>query len=73
MSDLAMYEALAAAALHRCGRDPRRLRRTLAGFEQEIATASTPECRAGFELVATRLREKLATWPELPLDAERSR
>lgn len=67
MSDLSMYEALASAALRRCGQDQRRLRRTLAGFESELARASTPECRDGFALVIARLKEKLATWPELPM------
>jgi hypothetical protein len=47
MSDLAMYEALASAALRRCGQDPRRLRRTLAGFESELSNASTPCGRFG--------------------------
>lgn len=71
MSDLAMYEALASAALRRCGNDQRRLRRTLAGFDSELSNASTPECREGFALVIARLKEKLATWPELPMGTER--
>jgi hypothetical protein len=65
LSDLAMYSALASAALRRCGQDPRRLRRTLAGFEQERERAATPECREGFELVTRRIKERLN--PELPM------
>jgi hypothetical protein len=68
LSDLAMYSALASAALRRCGQDQRRLRRTLAGFEAELSNASTPECREGFALVIGKLKEKLSAWPELPMD-----
>jgi hypothetical protein len=65
---LEMYSSLASAALRRCGQDPRRLRRTLAGFESELANASTSECREGFARVIGKLKEKLSTWPELPMD-----
>jgi hypothetical protein len=70
LSDLAMYEALASTALRIHGRDSRRLRKAIAAFELERGHAKSDECRAGFDLVLRKLRERLGQF-ELPLDRER--
>lgn len=68
MSDLAMYEALASAALRRCGTDYRKLRRALLPLQDELRTATTDEQREGLNLVVRKLREKLEELqPDLPL------
>lgn len=71
MSDLAMYEALASAALARHGKSEARLRLALKAMEAEAAKA-TGAAQEGLELIAQRMREHLAsTWPELPAAPER--
>lgn len=68
MSDLAIYENMASAALHRC-RSEIYTRKILRDFEGQLLLAPTEEAREGLKLVIRKLDEHLrAKWPNLPLE-----
>lgn len=66
--DLAMYESLLSAALHRCGKNVQRLRLTLLPFEDQLKAAKGETERAGLALVVNGLRKRIdEVQPDLPL------
>lgn len=73
MSDLAMYENIARAAIRRHGHDERKLRKALADFDSRRLFA-TGEQREGLDLVAKALAKHIAEkWPALPATEPRDR
>lgn len=72
-TDLAMYEAIASAAIRRHGNDEHKTRRALADFDSRRLFASG-DLRSGLDLVAEKLaahiREK---WPAPPPDPTQGR
>lgn len=67
MDDMAIYEALASAALRRCGTDYRQVRRALAPLEEAFTSTKSAAARQGIWLMVHRLRARLEELqPDLP-------
>lgn len=66
----AMWDAMASAAIRQHGRDPRKLRKVIAGYQAELLFAS-PEARAGLQHVLAQLNARLEQLPPPAPEAPR--